>query len=156
MLWWQHSSGLLTRAKRDIQGFKEGEWIHDKEYMKIKCHARLNLVQTDCQFFLEKYLGSAGKELSYQLLQKWSRFVKKKRKFSGNTLWNILDSFATPLQKKIHTIYTSSIKPSIYIYMNLKAIFSCFNNCFAAAASATSTSLLQLRVWWPLTNERVT
>ena len=69
--------------------------------------------------------------------------------------YTLLDSFATPLQKKIHTIYTSSIKPSIYIYMNLKAIFSCFNNCFAAAAaSAASTSLLQLRVWWPLTNER--
>ena len=70
--------------------------------------------------------------------------------------YTLLDSFATPLQKKIHTIYTSSIEPSIYIYMNLIAIFSCFNNCFAAAASAASTSLLQLRVWWPLTNERVT
>ena len=54
--------------------------------------------------------------------------------------YTLLDSFATPLQKKIHTIYTSSIKPSIYIYMNLKAIFSCFNNCFAAAAASAAST----------------
>ena len=48
---------------------------------------------------------------------------------------------------------------AIYLHLHEShSNFSCFNNCFAAAAaaSAASTSLLQLRVWWPLTNERVT
>ena len=90
--------------------------------MKIKCHARLNLVQTDCQFFLEKYLGSAGKELSYPTPEMISVCEEEKilRKY-------IVKYYSTtaPLQKKIHTIYTSSIK-ILHLHESQRTIFLVF------------------------------
>ena len=104
------------------------------------------------RFFFEKYLGSAGKELSYQL-QKWFRFVKK-GKFSGNILWNTLLPL---LFRRKFTQFT--LPPSrSYIYMNLKEqFFSCFNNCFWIPAAgwiccffiiaATSRLVAALNEW---------